>query len=82
MYCALADSFCNSKEMDELSLAFLLPLPSRSALLVADLLPFEGGEEADFSQRFRATVGGMMSSGKAMCFAQQPKNSARSSWTC
>ena len=68
--------------MEEFSLAFLLPLPSRSALLVADLLPFEGGDEADLSQRFMATVGGMVSSGKAMCLAQQAKNSARSSWTC
>lgn len=39
-------------------------------------------DDADFSQRLRATVGGMISSGNAMCFAQHPKNSASSSCTC
>ncbi len=46
-YCALTESFCSSSEMEELSLAFLLPLSSRSALSVADLLPLKGGGGRD-----------------------------------
>ncbi len=67
--------------MEALSLAFLLPLPARSARLGASRLPFEGGEAAALSQRFRVTVGGMTRSGKEMCLDQQAKNSDRSSCT-
>lgn len=82
MYSALAESFCRSREIEEFNLAFLLPLPSLSALVVACLFPRDGTDEADFSHLFIATVGGIVSSGNEMCFAQQQKNSASSSCIC
>ena len=64
---ALASTFCTRSKMLWLTLAFLFP-PER--------------ELTCLSQRFKETMAGTESSGKAMCFVHRTKNSDKSSAIC